>query len=85
MHDSVRALGNAVQLMYYKMRKDLITSHNQRVREEVEEESDLIKDITRGSPAIECSDCGTDVAWGNIRDHRRGGQGGCKNSRLNFD
>ena len=84
MPESVRAFGEAVQLAYYKMRKDLITSHNQRIRKEVEEESELIRDLTRGSPAIECSDCGGDVARGNIRIHRRGGQGGCQNSRLNM-
>ena len=82
--EEVRSLGQAVQLAYYQMRKDLIENHNQEVTQRNEEELDLVWDLTRGHPSIECSECGEEVAWGNIRVHRRGGQGGCKQSIVNF-
>ena len=72
-----------VKLAYMKMRKDLINHHNDRVRNEVEEESDDVREMTKGRSVIQCRECGSDVHWGNIRVHRRGGQGGCINSRLN--
>ena len=84
MPERIRSLGDAVKVAYFKMRGDLITSHNERVSQEVEEESDLIRDMTRGHPSIECAECGEEVAWGSVRIHRRGGQGGCRESRLNF-
>ena len=72
MPSEVRALGTSVVLGYMKMRKDLINNHNERVRQEVEEESDEIREITKGQSVITCRECGVEVHWGNIRAHRRG-------------
>ena len=82
--ECVRVLGQAIQVAYYDMRGTIIYNHNEKVRQEVEEESDLILDLTRGHPAIECAECGEEVGRGFIRDHRRGGLRVCKESRINF-
>ena len=82
--ETVRGMGEAAVREYLRMRSALVDSHNKDVEQAVEEESEVIRDLTKGHPVIVCQECDQDVYWGNIRVHRRGGQGGCVNSILNF-
>ena len=45
--------------------------HSKEVSNQVEMDSDLIRNMTKGHPVIVCKECGEDIAWGNIRNHRR--------------
>ena len=72
-------------MKYFDIRKNYLSMHNKEVSNQVEMDSDLIRNMTKGHPVIVCQECGEDIAWGNIRNHRRGGPGGCVHSLLNFD
>ena len=53
----------------------MIVAHSKEVEQAVEEESELIRDLTKGHPIVICQECGQDIHWGNIRIHRRGVRG----------
>ena len=54
--DCVCVLGQSIQLLYYRMRQDMVTAHNQRLRQEIGEGTQLIRDITRGLPSLDYPD-----------------------------
>ena len=58
MHESVRSLRDAVKVAYFEMRGDLINSYNESVSQEVEEESDLIRDMTEVIPLLNALNVG---------------------------
>ena len=59
-------------MKYFDIRKNYLCMHNKEVSNQVEMDSDLIRNMTKGHPVIVCQECGEDIAWGNIRNHRRG-------------
>ena len=65
---------NAVRT-YFRMRDKLIVAHNKEMDQAVDEEPELIRDLTKGHQIIICQECGQDIHWGNIRIHRRGVRG----------
>ena len=55
--ETVRGMGEAAVREYLRMRSALIDSHNKDMEQAVEEESEVIRDLTKGHPVIVCQEC----------------------------
>ena len=85
--NDILVLGQHVVSHYFEVRKKMIIDHNTEVERQVEEETELIRALTLGQSSVMCEECGEEISWGWIREHRRGGEGRgrCENSRLNYE
>ena len=58
------------------MRDQLIVAHSkEEVEQAVEEESELIRDLTKGHQILVCQECGQDIHWETL-GYIGGGSGG---------
>ena len=80
----IKELGQTIVTAYWKKRGDLINDHNKRVEEEIDEESDMIRKITWGSPSVNVQTMEKKylgAMWGPTEE---GDMVAVQNSRLNY-
>ena len=62
--------GSALIKIYIDERIRKIEEHNSRILECVRDQTEVLREATRGDGVVQCPDCGNDVPWGNVLYHR---------------
>ena len=75
----MKDIGTHAVTFYFDERRRMITGHNDAIRRAIEEDTEALREASRGDGVVVCPDCGMEVAWGNILPHRLEI---CKNKRV---
>ena len=62
--------GSALIKLYVEERMKRIEEHNSRIQECVVNETQYLREATRGDGVVQCPDCGAEVPWGSVLYHR---------------
>ena len=66
----VKKIGSHATTFYFDERRSFLTTHNEAIRKAVTEETERLREASRGDGVVTCPDCSDQVAWGNLLPHR---------------